>query len=57
MEPTPYGETLQVTQSPVETTQLKGIKEGIVFMGVQATIRSPEEMDLPISFMAAMAMI
>ena len=57
MEPTPYGETLQVTRSPVETTQLKDIKEETASMEAQATIRSPGEMDHPISFMAEMAMI
>ena len=57
MEPTPCGETIQVTRSPVETTQSKGIKEQTAFMAAQAMIRSQEGMDRPISFMAEMAMI
>ena len=51
------GETIQMTPSPVETTQLKAIKGKTAFMAAPATIRSQVEMHPQISFMAAMEMI
>ena len=55
--PTHCGVTVQMTRSPVETTQSKDIKEEIAFMAAQATIRFQAEMDRPISFMVEMVMI
>ena len=57
MELTPFGETIQMTPSRVETTQLKAIKGKTAFMAAQATIRSQVETHPQISFMAAMEMI
>ena len=57
MEPTLFGAIPQMTRSLVEMTRLKEIKEETPYMAAPAMIRSQEEMHLPISFMAAMAMI
>ena len=57
MEPTLFGETVQMTQSMVEKTRLKEIKEKTPSMVELAMIRSQEEMHHQISFMAGTGMI